>query len=54
MCSLALDTFSDIYAPIVLFNQGLLYSDSSLSHFISAAVFYVGFIYNLSLFQHDD
>ncbi|KAF8375392.1 hypothetical protein PRIPAC_81821, partial [Pristionchus pacificus] len=38
---MAIDTFSDLYAPMFLANEGIIYSNSSLSRWISAAVYWV-------------
>lgn len=39
--SMAIDTFSDFYAPIVQFHNGLFFSDSFLAKFISVGNFFV-------------
>ncbi|GMR51150.1 hypothetical protein PMAYCL1PPCAC_21345, partial [Pristionchus mayeri] len=41
ICSLALDSLSNSYAPIVQFHKGIFYSDSFLSHLISIGSFLV-------------
>ncbi|KAF8373076.1 hypothetical protein PRIPAC_79505 [Pristionchus pacificus] len=48
--SMASDTFSDFYAPIMQIHKGLFYSDSMLSKVLSIWTFFVRIMYEIKLY----